>query len=138
VPRVYVSLPLSGPSREPARELLRGVRLAAEPADAELVVADTTGGDERDALALAHARAAIADPEALAYLGDFHSSQVCATAPLLSQAEMLQVAPVATFAGRAAHERDSVIGRHSLDERGRVAGLPCGRIVVTSGELLWE
>lgn len=99
MPRVYVSLPLNGPSRKPGREVLRGVRLAAERAAVELVVADTSRDAEREAQAVAHARTAIDDPAALAYLGDLHSSQVMETAPLLSEAGMLQVAPVATFAG---------------------------------------
>jgi hypothetical protein len=41
-------------------------------------------------------------------------------------------------AGRATRERDSVLGRYSIDEHGRVAGVPCGRIAVAGGELLWE
>jgi branched-chain amino acid transport system substrate-binding protein len=45
------------------------------------------------------ARRAADDGDALAYLGDFHSSQVAATAPILSAAGLLQVAPVATYAG---------------------------------------
>jgi branched-chain amino acid transport system substrate-binding protein len=98
--RVYASLPLSGPSGPPAREVLRGAELELErrvPADVELVVLDSAGED-RDAQAVANARRAAADPDALAYLGDFHSSQVFATSPVLGAAGLLQVAPVATFA----------------------------------------
>jgi branched-chain amino acid transport system substrate-binding protein len=54
---------------------------------------------DRDAQAAAIARAAAADDDVLAYIGDFHSSQVLASAPILSGAGLLQVAPVATFAG---------------------------------------
>jgi branched-chain amino acid transport system substrate-binding protein len=98
--RVYASLPLSGWAREAGREVLRGAELALErmPGAAELVVADTAGED-REALAIEHARRAAADPDAIAYLGDFHSSQLAATAPLLSEARLLQVAPVATWTG---------------------------------------
>jgi branched-chain amino acid transport system substrate-binding protein len=96
--RVYVSLPLDGPVRAAGREVLRGAQLAAERAGLELIVADTSGDwTARDPLAAAHARAAVADPRALAYVGDFHSSQVASSAPLLSAAGVLQVAPVATL-----------------------------------------
>ena len=101
MPRVDVSLPLRGPSGSAGRDVLRGVELAlARPGgdDLELVVLDGSG-DDRDELAATHARRAVEDGAALAYLGDFHSSQVLATAPVLSEAGLLQVAPVATFTG---------------------------------------
>jgi branched-chain amino acid transport system substrate-binding protein len=83
--------------RHAGREVLRGAQLALErrAGAAELVVADT-GGEERDARAVEHARRAAADADAIAYLGDFHSSQVFETAPVLGEAGLLQVAPVAT------------------------------------------
>ena len=94
--RVHVSLPLSGPQRAAGRELLRGAELAAERMpEVELVVADAFD----TARAVQTARSAVDDPRALAYLGDFHSSQVLMTAPLLSAAGLLQVAPVATYVG---------------------------------------
>jgi branched-chain amino acid transport system substrate-binding protein len=90
--RVYASLPLDGPAARLARDLLRGAQLAAErAAGVELVVLDGP--------AVENARRALADPEALAYLGDFHSRDVLLTAPLLSAGGLLQVAPVATFTG---------------------------------------
>jgi branched-chain amino acid transport system substrate-binding protein len=101
VSRVYVSLPLTGPAAGAGRDVLRGAQLALEVADAsapELVVLDGFGAD-RDVQAIANARRAAQDERALAYLGDFHSSQVAATAPLLAGAGLLQVAPVATYAG---------------------------------------
>jgi branched-chain amino acid transport system substrate-binding protein len=42
---------------------------------------------------------AAGDPAALGYLGDFYSWQVMASARVLGEAGLLQVAPVATFAG---------------------------------------
>jgi branched-chain amino acid transport system substrate-binding protein len=91
--RVHVSLPLDGPRAAAARDLLRGVELALESAGGgvELVVAR----DEP----VENARRAAADPDALAYLGDFHSRDVAVTAPLLGEAGLLQVAPVATWTG---------------------------------------
>ena len=99
--RIYASLPFTGPARALGRELLRGAELAldrAEDAGLELVALDAFGED-RDAQAVVNAGRAATDPRAVAYLGDFHSSQVMETAPRLGDAEVLQVAPVATFAG---------------------------------------
>jgi branched-chain amino acid transport system substrate-binding protein len=91
--RVHVSLPLDGPQAPAARDLLRGAELALESAggDLELVVARDEPAE--------NARRAAADPDALAYLGDFHSRDVAVTAPLLGEAGLLQVAPVATWTG---------------------------------------
>lgn len=99
--RVYASLPLTGPTAGAGRDVLRGAQLALEAANGtapELVVLDAFGAD-RDARAIANAQRAARDEQALAYLGDFHSSQVAATAPILAGAGVLQVAPVATYAG---------------------------------------
>src|SRR4051794_17901055 len=100
-PRIHASLPLSGRLATAGRDVLRGAQLALEAAggDApELVVLDSAPGD-RDDRAEEHARAAARDPDALGYLGDFHSSQVARTAPILAGAGLLAVAPVATQAG---------------------------------------
>jgi branched-chain amino acid transport system substrate-binding protein len=99
--RVYASLPLTGPAARLARDVLRGAELALEGAKGpavELVALDSFGGN-REKRAAANARRAVGDADALAYLGDFHSSQVIETAPLLGDAGVLQVAPVATFVG---------------------------------------
>src|SRR5439155_24659772 len=74
---VYASLPLTGAAGSLGREVLRGAELAHErsqQADVELIALDS-GGDRREALALANARRAADDPRTPAYLGDFHSSQ---------------------------------------------------------------
>ena len=100
MPSVYASLPLTGPARHLGREVLLGAQLALEAAGderVELVTLDT-GGDARDERAVDAAGQAAEDPQALAYLGDFHSSQVAATSPILGAAGLLQVAPVATWA----------------------------------------
>jgi hypothetical protein len=99
--RVYASLPLAGPSGLAGREVLRGADLALERSNGvgvELVALDASG-ENREARATANARRAASDGRALAYLGDFHSSQVMESAAVLSDAGMLQVAPVATFTG---------------------------------------
>lgn len=100
MPTVYASLPLSGVARHAGREVLRGAELALERLEGaapDLCVFDT-GGDAREARALDTARLAADDDAALAYLGDFHSSQVAATSAMLATAGLLQVAPVATWA----------------------------------------
>jgi ABC-type branched-subunit amino acid transport system substrate-binding protein len=102
VGRVYISLPLTGPTAPAGRDVLRGAQIALETADGplpEIVVLDAFAAADRDARAFANAQRAIGDGAALAYLGDFHSSQVWATAPILGAAGLLQVAPVATYAG---------------------------------------
>jgi branched-chain amino acid transport system substrate-binding protein len=106
--RVYVSLPLSGVA---GREVLRGVELAGA-GEFELVRLDASG-EERDALAVAHARAAIEDAEAIAYIGGFHSSQAMAAAPLLGEAGMALIAPVATYSGLSG----STLARLMPDDR---------------------
>jgi branched-chain amino acid transport system substrate-binding protein len=98
--RVYASLPLSGPARHLGRELLRGAELALERAEngtVELVALDS-GGADRDERAAVAAWQAAGDPRAVAYLGDFYSSQVMAGVSILGAAGLLQVAPVATWA----------------------------------------
>jgi branched-chain amino acid transport system substrate-binding protein len=97
VGRVYVSLPLRGPSARAGREVLRGAALALETDAMEVVVLDSSGAD-REAQALTNARQAAADEAAVAYLGDLHSSQVHETATILGAAGLAQVAPVATRA----------------------------------------
>lgn len=99
VGHVYVSLPLTGPAADVGRDVLRAAELAFEraaPLGVELVVLDAHGAD-RDQHAEANARIAADDEAALAYLGDFYSSQVASSAPVLEEAGVLCVAPVATW-----------------------------------------
>ncbi|HXD69665.1 MAG TPA: ABC transporter substrate-binding protein [Gaiellales bacterium] len=99
--RIFASMPLRGPAGAAGRDIVRGAELALDRAatpGVELVILDAWGED-RDARAVANARRAAADADAVAYLGDFHSSQVESTAPVLAAARLLQVAPGATYAG---------------------------------------
>jgi branched-chain amino acid transport system substrate-binding protein len=113
VSRVYASLPLAGPSGAAGRDVLRGAELALSDGGEVELVAFAASGDDRDRQAADNARRAAGDPGALAYLGDFHSSQVLATAPVLSAAGLLQVAPVTTFTGL----RGSTLVRLMPDDR---------------------
>ena len=92
--RVYVSVPLTGPNRAAGRELLRGAELARRSVD---LVALDAFGENRDALAAEHAQRAADDPEALAVIGGFHSSQAMSAAPALEN--LLFVTPSATYSG---------------------------------------
>ena len=92
-----MSLPLTGPSARLGRDVLCGAELALD-GSVELVVLDSDG-DERQDHAAQNAALAAEDDRALAYLGDFHSDQVQVTAPILAEAGLLSVAPVATFIG---------------------------------------
>jgi branched-chain amino acid transport system substrate-binding protein len=100
MPTVYASLPLSGPARHLGRELLRGAELALERAEEESLelLALDIGGAERSGRAEDAARQAAQDPAAVAYLGDFYSSQVAKSSAILGAVGLLQVAPVATWA----------------------------------------
>jgi branched-chain amino acid transport system substrate-binding protein len=41
-------------------------------------------------------------------------------------------------AARSTRDRDSVLGRYSVDERGRTTCSACGRLAVADGELVWD
>lgn len=98
--RVYISLPLAGPTGKAGREVLRGAELALEAGGTRVIpVVLDSSGEDREAQAVSNARRAVDDDHALAYLGDFHSSQILETAPILGDAGLAQVAPVATFVG---------------------------------------
>jgi branched-chain amino acid transport system substrate-binding protein len=88
---------LSGPLGPAGRDVARAAELALERLDerpVELVVLDSF-----DQLAAANSARAAEDDEALAYIGDFTSADVLQSAPILGEAGLLGVAPVATFAG---------------------------------------
>jgi branched-chain amino acid transport system substrate-binding protein len=156
VTRVYASLPLTGPAAGLGREVLRGAELALEAANdgaVELVALDSFG-DDREERAIANARRAVEDVKALAYLGDFHSSQVMETAPLLGEAGLLQVAPVATYIGLHGPTlvrlmpHDGVGARAIADWLVRVSvrellvvhdhSEQYGRLAVVGGQLVWD
>ena len=41
-------------------------------------------------------------------------------------------------AARATHDRDSLLGRYSLDEHGHTTSTAYGRLAVVDGELVWD
>lgn len=100
--RVYVSLPLSGPSGADGQDAANGAELAlAEVGEeaggltVEAVVLDDSEGERgwTPPRAAANAREAISDSTAIAYLGEFESGATRASLPITSEARMLQVSP---------------------------------------------
>ena len=96
--RVYVSLPLSGPTGA-AGTGGAARRRAREPAADSSSSRSTPPASDRDALARDPRAAAAEDPDALAYIGGFHSSQALAAAPVLADAGLALIAPAATYSG---------------------------------------
>ena len=106
--RVYVSLPLSGPSGGDGQDAADGAALALADAGGEAggvrveaVTLDDTEGEGRRASwtpvqAAANAREAISDSTAIAYVGDFESGATRASLPITSEARLLQVSPASS------------------------------------------
>jgi len=103
--RVYVSLPLSGPSANAGQDVADAAELALADAggeagglSVEAVVRDDTEGEGDSAgwtpvAAAANAREAISDSTAIAYLGEFESGATRASLPITNEGRMLQVSP---------------------------------------------
>lgn len=103
--RVYISLPLSGPSARDGQDAADGAELALADADGEaggltveaLVLDDTEGAGASarwtPSRAAANAREATSDSTAIAYLGEFESGATRASLPITNEARMLQVSP---------------------------------------------
>jgi branched-chain amino acid transport system substrate-binding protein len=106
--RIYVSLPLRGPSGADGRDAADGARLALGDAGEragglalEAVFLDDTEGAGGEAAwtppkAAANAREATQDSTAIAYLGDFASGATRASLPITNEARMLQVSPASS------------------------------------------
>jgi len=94
-------------------------------------------GPNRERVAVANAHESAADGEVLAYLGDFHSSQVMETAPILGAAGVLQVAPVATHAGLRGDTLVRLMPHDGVGARaiaGWLAGVGVRRVLVVHDE----
>ena len=113
--RVYVSLPLSGPSGGDGRDAADGARLALADADGEAgaVAIEAVYRDAADAQgwspvrSAANARAATQDATAIAYLGDFESGATRASLPITNEARLLQVSPASSAVDLVAPELGS-------------------------------
>ena len=100
---VYSSMPLEGPDRAAALDVVRGEELALRAAGGragdyrvKLVALDaaTEKADRWDPAQISeNARRAAKDPEAVAYLGEFHTGSSAISIPLLNESGLLQVSP---------------------------------------------
>ncbi len=109
--RVYVSLPLKGPSPNTTsmgESIKRGIELAFEETDnqvgkiqIELQVLDDgndTGQWQADKES-ENAQKAAADEQAVAYIGPYNSGAARVSIPILNRAGILQISPSATWPG---------------------------------------
>lgn len=101
---VYSSMPLEGPDRVPALDVVRGERMALAEAGGRagdyrvrLVSLDaaTPEADRWDPAQISeNARRASDDESAVAYVGEFHTGSSAISVPLLNEAGILQVSPI--------------------------------------------
>lgn len=109
--RVYVSLPLQGPSpniTSMGESIKRGIELAFEEVgnqagntQIELEVLDDGNavGQWQPALESGNAQTAAADDSAVAYIGPYNSGAAMVSMPILNDAGLLQISPSATWPG---------------------------------------
>ena len=106
---IYSSLPLQGPDRNRARDMVNAIKLALQQAggkvgpfsvtyvslDSATREAGTWTGDK----VLANARQAVRDINAIAYIGDRDSAATALSLPLTNEGGILQVSPSSTYDG---------------------------------------
>ena len=106
---IYSSLPLQGPDRERARDMVNAIKLALQEAggkvgpftityvslDAAKPGARTWTGDK----VLDNARQAVRDLNSIAYIGDRDSAATALSVPLTNEGNILQVSPSSTYDG---------------------------------------
>ncbi len=109
--RVYVSMPLRGPSGADGRDVDDGARLALADAggraggvDVRATYLDDTSGAPATARwsaaqTGANARGATQDTSAIAYIGDFESGATRTSEPITNEARLLQVSPASGAVG---------------------------------------
>ena len=100
---IYSSLPLQGPDRERARDMVNAIKLALQesggkigpfhvtyvPLDSATREAGTWTGDK----VLDNARKAVRDLNAIAYIGERDSAATALSLPLTNEGHILQVSP---------------------------------------------
>jgi branched-chain amino acid transport system substrate-binding protein len=106
---IYSSLPLQGPDRGRARDMVDAIKLARQQAggtvgpfaityvslDAAKPGAQTWSGDK----VLDNARQAVRDLNAIAYIGDHDSAATALSVPMTNEGHILQVSPSSTYDG---------------------------------------
>ncbi len=110
VVRVYVSLPLRGPSdtKSIGERIKQGIQLAFDEVgnqvgstQIDLVILDDGNevGQWQPELEANNAQKAVADESAVAYLGPYNSGAAKVSIPILNRAGLLQISPSATWPG---------------------------------------
>ena len=106
---IYSSLPLQGPDRDRARDMVNAIKLALQdtggkvgplnityvPLDSATPEAGTWTGDK----VLDNARKAVRDVNAIAYIGERDSAATALSVPLTNEGHILQVSPSSTYDG---------------------------------------
>ncbi|HVF77863.1 MAG TPA: branched-chain amino acid ABC transporter substrate-binding protein [Solirubrobacteraceae bacterium] len=106
---IYSSLPLQGPDRDRARDMVNAIKLALQeaggkigplnltyvPLDSATPEAGTWTADK----VLDNARKAVRDLNAIAYIGERDSAATALSLPLTNEGHILQVSPSSTYDG---------------------------------------
>jgi len=106
---IYSSLPLQGPDRGRARDMVNAIKLALQDShgkigpfsityvslDSATPEAGTWTGDK----VLENARKAVRDLNSIAYIGDRDSAATALSVPLTNEGNILQVSPSSTYDG---------------------------------------
>ncbi|HTN22456.1 MAG TPA: branched-chain amino acid ABC transporter substrate-binding protein [Solirubrobacteraceae bacterium] len=106
---IYSSLPLHGPDRERARDMVNAIKLALQesggkigPLSVTYVSLDSSTAEDdtwtQDKV-LDNARTAVKDFNSIAYIGDLDSAATALSLPLTNEGHVLQVSPSSTYDG---------------------------------------
>ena len=106
---IYSSLPLQGPDRARARDMVSAIKLALQQAGGKagpfsvtyvsLDSATPEAGTWTGAKVLDNARQAVRDINAIAYIGERDSAATALSVPLTNEGHILQVSPSSTYDG---------------------------------------
>ena len=106
---IYSSLPLQGPDRERARDMVNAIKLALQEAGGKvgpftLTYVPLDSATPEDATwtpdkVLDNARRAVRDLNAIAYIGERDSAATALSLPLTNEGHVLQVSPSSTYDG---------------------------------------
>jgi branched-chain amino acid transport system substrate-binding protein len=110
VARVYVSLPLRGPSgtKSIGERIKQGIQLAFDEVgnqvgNLQIVLETLDDGNEagqwQPGLEANNAQKAVDDESAVAYIGPYNSGAAKVSIPILNRAGLLQISPSATWPG---------------------------------------
>jgi branched-chain amino acid transport system substrate-binding protein len=106
---IYSSVPLGGPFRAQAEDVVRAEQLALEQVDSRVASVTVRFVSLNDATAAAgrwdpgqtsvNARTAVRDESTIAYLGEFNSGATAVSLPILNEGGIAQVSPSNTYVG---------------------------------------